>query len=259
MSRHGWPVNIFVPARTDGGSLSCPICQYPASVLFQKNGYPIVQCCNCRFLWVSPSPSDDVIAAHYRDSYRGATAQFYPKDRSRRWRAFWRALRLASFVRNLDVVDLGCGGGQMLAALCRFARSGVGVDLSENSIAFARKHFPRQEFFAEGLREFARRRRRFDFVFSSELIEHLRSPDEFIDTVRTITRPGGMVYLSAPDAGHPKTPTDLSQWADICPPEHLQWFNATNLAMLFDQNGFAPAKRERTSKPAHSVFFRKIG
>ncbi len=239
----------------DARSKSCPLCDFPTVKCLEKDGYGVVKCMNCSFLFVDPMPSDEVIEAHYVNNYRGATADFYPKDGDRRWRAFWRSLLFIRYVRNKDIVDLGCGGGQMLAALCRFARSGVGVDLSANSIAFAEKHYPRQTFFAEGLSDFARRKRRFDFVFSSELLEHLRDPAEFMETICAITRPGGIVYLSAPDAGHRAVPANLAQWSDICPPEHLQWFNEMNLNMLFENYGFLPLKRHRSRTPAHSAFF----
>lgn len=168
--------------------ISCPICQFACFPRMEKDTYRIVQCSNCDFLFVNPMPTSQVIAAYYASTYRGAHANFYPKDRSRRWRAFWRSLAFIPYLYNRDVVDLGCGGGHMLAALCRFARSGTGVDLSHNSIAFAKRHFPNMTFFAEDILSFSKRKRCFDFVFSSELLEHLRSPDDFMTTLRAITR-----------------------------------------------------------------------
>lgn len=240
-------------------AVTCPVCHAVCYPQLEKNGYRIVRCSNCAFLFVDPMPTEAIIAAYYATTYRGACADFYPKDRSRRWRAFWRSLWFIPYVYHRDIVDLGCGGGHMLAALCRFARSGAGVDLSENSIAFARRSFPEQRFFAEDIEAFAKREQRFDFVFSSELLEHLKSPVVFMETLRAITRPNAVVYLSAPDAGHRATPQDLATWSDICPPEHLQWFNETNLTMLFEQYGFVPLRRHRTTQPAHSVFFRRVG
>jgi hypothetical protein len=47
-----------------------------------------------------------------------------------------------------------------------------------------------------------------------------------------VTRPGGFVYLSVPDAGHPAVPADIWDWTDIWPPEHLQFFTLKNLRVL---------------------------
>jgi 2-polyprenyl-3-methyl-5-hydroxy-6-metoxy-1,4-benzoquinol methylase len=236
---------------------ACPICDAPTALKLVKGDYQIIQCIECDFLCVDPMPTDAQIADHYVRNYRGATADWYPKDLDRRWRAFTRSFTFVPYVLGKDVVDLGCGGGQMLNALSRFAKSGVGVDISANSIAFARKHFPKQTFFDEPLADFSARGMTFDFVFSSELLEHLPDPDVFMRTVSAITRPGGVVYLSAPDAGHEAVPLPLKAWEDICPPEHLQWFNAYNLNLLFAKYGFAPMQRRHSRTPAHSAFFRK--
>lgn len=242
---------------TESSFKPCPICQAPASLKMIKNGYTIAQCIECDFLFVDPMPTDEQIAEHYVNHYRGATEIWYPKDLDRRWRAFTRAFLFIPYITGKDVVDLGCGGGQMLDALGRFAKTAVGVDLSSNSIAFARKHFPKRRFYDEALADFAARGLMFDFVFSSELLEHLPDPKIFMETVTAITRAGGIVYLSAPDAGHSAVPHPLKGWGDICPPEHLQWFNEHNLNTLFSQYGFAPVKRSRSRSPAHSAFFRK--
>lgn len=107
--------------------VACPVCDAVCHPQLEKNGYRIVRCSNCAFLFVDPMPTEEVIAAYYATAYRGACSDFYPKDRSRRWRAFWRSLRFIPYVYNRDIVDLGCGGGHMLSALCRFARSGSGL------------------------------------------------------------------------------------------------------------------------------------
>lgn len=63
--------------------------------------------------------------------------------------------------------------------------------------------------------------------------------------------------IGAPDAGHPAVPNNLSEWGDICPPEHLQFFNAANLDLLFARHGFALHRRMRRTKPSHSVIYRR--
>jgi 2-polyprenyl-3-methyl-5-hydroxy-6-metoxy-1,4-benzoquinol methylase len=237
----------------------CPICESIMGIKLVKNNYEIVQCLECDFLCVNPMPSAQKITDYYATAYRGATEDWYPKDLDRRWRAFTRSLLFVRYILGKDVVDLGCGGGQMLQALGRFAKSATGVDLSSNSIAFARKHFAKHTFYDEPLSTFAQRGLTYDFVFSSELLEHLADPHEFMRTVSQITRPGGLVYLSAPDAGHAAVPIPLKSWTDICPPEHLQWFSEHNLNLLFQQYGFRPHRRFRSKSPAHSAMFQKIG
>ncbi|WP_298281916.1 bifunctional 2-polyprenyl-6-hydroxyphenol methylase/3-demethylubiquinol 3-O-methyltransferase UbiG [Acidocella sp.] len=122
-----------------------------AKEAFLRQEYQIAQCCECGYLFVTPRPPLDKIIAHYAQSYRGATADFYPKAGDRRWRGFWRSLLFIPYITGKKVLDLGCGGGFMVEAFARFAREAVGVDLSENSIAYAQKRWPKYRFFAEGL------------------------------------------------------------------------------------------------------------
>ncbi len=236
----------------------CPACRSEnIAYAFTKSGYDLFKCAECDFLFVHPFPSAEVIAQHYRDHYRGATSTFYPKAESRRWRAFWRSLKFLPYVYGKRVVDVGCGGGFMVEAFSRLGAEVCGVDISANSIAYAQNRYPKLKFFCEGLDDFRRRGMEFDFVFSSEVLEHLPGPDEFMELMAGIVAPKGYVYLSAPDAGHPKVPTNIQEWSDICPPEHLQFFNERNLAILFQRYGFTQHRREHHRTPAHSVFFRR--
>ncbi len=252
------PIEV-VPAACDGAA-SCRVCEgREARLAFVKSGYELYRCAACDFIFVHPFPSDAVIAAYYATAYRGAAPGFYPKSRSRRWRAFIRSLHFFRHVRGRDVLDLGCGGGFMVEAFARLGARAEGIDISRNSIDYARGRFPAQRFYCESLSDFTQRGKKYDFVFSSEVLEHLPGPGEFMRTLAAIVRPGGFVYLSAPDAGHARVPADIASWGDICPPEHLEFFNARNLALLFARHGFAPYRRYRTKDPAHSVVFRNMG
>jgi SAM-dependent methyltransferase len=238
--------------------LACEVCRETTSLALEKDGFPVRRCQRCEFLFVAPRPPESVVLDHYAQNYRGANETFYPKAFDRKWRGFWQSLLFIPYAAGRRVLDLGCGGGFMVDALGRFAREAVGVDISENSIAYAKRAFPRHRFYAEPLSEFARRGEQFDFVFSSEVLEHVLDPREFMMTLRDCVRPNGFAYISAPDAGHPAVPADLAQWGDICPPEHLQWFNFRNLTWLFAEYGFVPHRRSRSRTPSHSVIFQKV-
>lgn len=237
--------------------VKCIVCGGDTIPAFEKDGFPVRQCESCEFLFVGPRPPEEVIAEHYEQNYRGATADWYPKAGDRKWRGFWQSLLFIPYAKGRRVLDLGCGGGFMVAALGRFAREAVGVDISENSIAYAKRAFPKHEFHAETLRSFRERGEQFDFVFSSEVLEHVLEPREYMETLRQCVRPGGYAYVSAPDAGHPAVPTPVAAWTDICPPEHLNWFNYRNLVWIFAQFGFVPHRRMRSKTPSHSVVFQK--
>lgn len=209
-------------------------------------------------MFVHPYPDHATLSAYYNANYRKASADFYPKSASRRQRCFQRALLLWPYLRGRTVLELGCGGGFMSWAMSFFAKSTMGVDISEGSIAYAKAHFQKSVFWCADLHAVATEMREtFDLVFSSELLEHLPGVDEFMAAIVATTRPGSLVYVSAPDASHRHVPKNIQTWGDICPPEHLQWFGKHNLARLFAMHGFEPYRYLYAPKAAHNVLFKR--
>ncbi len=96
-------------------------------------------------------------------------------------------------------------------------------------------------------------------MFTSELLEHIAGPHECLRMIDALSKPGTVVYVASPDANHAAVPEDIFAWEDICPPEHLQWFNQSNLAKVFDAYGFDLLKAYHKKTPALSLLFRKRG
>jgi 2-polyprenyl-3-methyl-5-hydroxy-6-metoxy-1,4-benzoquinol methylase len=244
----------------DPPTSSCPLCgAREARFALAKNGYDIFRCGGCNFLFVAPYPAADEVRRYYNDNYRAASAAWYPKAASRTRRAFVKSFHFLRHARGRRVLDIGCGGGFMVRALARLGADASGLDINEGGIAYARAHFPMCKFYCESLADFAARRLAFDFVLTTDLLEHLPGVDEFMKMLDASTRPGSRVYVATPDSGHPAVPSDLAQWIDIAPPEHLQWFDRRNLEFLFGRYGFVLERAQKKRTPAHSLIFVRGG
>ena len=224
-----------------------------------KNGFGFSRCAACGFLFADPMPSEAVVDAYYAENYRSANADFYPKARSRLRRARVKALRLLPRIRGKDVLDLGCGGGFMADSFRFWGARASGLDISSGGIAYAKAHFPGCTFYCEAMESFAKRGITFDFVFTTELFEHLRGVGEVMPFLRDVVRPGGSVFVATPDIGHPAVPADLPSWDQIAPPEHLQIFTEAAASALFARFGFTLDKRWPKHTPALAHFFKRNG
>ena len=102
-----------------------------------------------------------------------------------------------------DVLDAGCGVGYGAAFLAEEARHVVGVDRSEEAIAYARRRYsrPNVEFEVAHLLELPAGADAFDVVCCFETIEHLPDQDAFLEEVRRVLRPNGVFVVSTPRAG----------------------------------------------------------
>lgn len=106
------------------------------------------------------------------------------------------------YCQDRDVLDAGCGVGYGTAYLAETARRVVGVDRSEEAVAYARRRYGRAnvEFAVGDLLELDAGADTFDVVCCFETIEHLPDQERFLSQVRRVLRPGGTFVVSTPQA-----------------------------------------------------------
>jgi SAM-dependent methyltransferase len=104
------------------------------------------------------------------------------------------------FCEGKEVLDGACGVGYGSAFLARRAARVLGVDRSEQAIAYARERYPAPnlEFAVGDLLALPFSDGSFDVVCAFETIEHLDSRDAYLDEVRRVLRPGGCYLVSTP-------------------------------------------------------------
>ena len=241
----------------EGVTSNCQICGNIAYMFFNKYSYSIHRCSGCGFLYLNPYPSDNDIIAYYASNYRKVDINFYPKALSRQRRAFLKSFRFWKYLFNKRVLDIGCGGGFMVNAFRRLGAEAHGLDISKNSIAYARNRFPDCTFHCENFDSMSRSKLVFDFIFTSELLEHIPGIHDFMKMITSVSKTGTVLYLSTPDADHHAVPAELSTWEDICPPEHIQWFNRTNMTDLFARHDFKLIRAFTKKTPALSMLFQR--
>ncbi len=104
-------------------------------------------------------------------------------------------------LKNLKVLDVGCGGGILSEALNQKGAEVTGLDLSKASLQTAKMHL-----FESGLKvdyqqisieDFAEENRASqDVVCCLEMLEHVPSPESIIDACLMALKPGGWLFLS---------------------------------------------------------------
>lgn len=150
--------------------------------------------------------SDREIAARYRElGHRGSLGEGFRR----------RILELVGDAGGLAVADLGCGRGELLADLAtrRPARL-CGVDFSPERLAAARRRLgPATLLVAGNLNAgIPLASSSLDVVCCTEVIEHLKDPEGFLQEVARVLRPGGQLVVSVPNAAAYQPFLRLGSW-----------------------------------------------
>ncbi len=118
------------------------------------------------------------------------------------------------FIKQGDaVLDIACGLGYGSYLLSRrsMAKSVLGIDLSEESIKYARKNYINENLDytigdAEKLTEVPSNS--FDFITGFETIEHVPNPSEYLKELLRVLKPGGRLFICAPNDWSDETGED---------------------------------------------------
>jgi SAM-dependent methyltransferase len=105
------------------------------------------------------------------------------------------------FCRGAVVLDAGSGSGYGTAHLAEAgARQVYGIDVSTKAIAFSRHHFdkPNLEFTAADLQNLPFPAGFFDFVYTSNTLEHVPDVLGFLRAAHTSLKPSGALLVAVP-------------------------------------------------------------
>ena len=111
----------------------------------------------------------------------------------------------ATNLNNLNVLDVGCGGGILSEGLAGLDAKVTGLDLSSQAIEAAKNHAGKNSFANPinykliSIEEFAsdpQNSQKFDVITCMELLEHVPDPSSIILSIKKLLKPGGKVFLS---------------------------------------------------------------
>lgn len=76
-----------------------------------------------------------------------------------------------------------------------------------------------------------------DVVVAGELIEHLDRPGDFLDAVRPLLRPDGVIVLTTPNAFRLTNVVGSLLRREVVSSEHVAWYSWRTLATLLERHG----------------------
>lgn len=223
----------------------------------EKDGFALMRCADCKTVVVNPYPADAELMEYYQQ-YR-KTGEYLGKKDSKLRRAQGRVKSILSQKPpGKKFLDVGCSVGFVVVSATDMGCEATGIDIDADVINIANREFAgKGRFEAIAVQDLAARGDKFDMVYSSEVVEHVRDPEDFIAAISKVMNPGAVLYLTAPDGAHFRVPKDFSSWGMVCPPEHLTFFSRKGITQLLARHGLKVEKFQLAFKPGLKVFARK--
>jgi SAM-dependent methyltransferase len=147
-----------------------------------------------------------------------------------------------------SVLDVGCGNGANLAAIQREfgLRDIVGLDVSAPALEIARTRVD-GELILKDLEKDVPLGRTFDFVLSSQVVEHLHDDDGFLAKLRAMT--GQYVLVGTMQGRMRDSEAHIG---------HLRNYTRAGLVAKMERNGFAVSRVIEWGFPFFSPIYRSL-
>jgi len=230
----GEPSEASGPSATQGGqggSPACPGCSRAVqdTPIERYGKYSLFPCAGCGLQFWEPRAMPD--ARWYEQMYGGRDNKVLPLEPGHKY-----FLRDRQAPGRGDLLDIGCGTGNFLAAARDAGYQTSGTELDRNAASFAREKLGLSRVVGLTIAEFAEKypKDKFDVVTFFEVLEHQAEPAAFLEKVKECLRPGGYIALSVPNRARWLTGPDVFDY----PPNHFLRWNAEALRGFLGARGF---------------------
>ncbi len=211
----------------------------------------IYECSACGVGFVYPRPTPEETQKFYElDSYYTSGAShmvaagrpsFNSKLRTHlAWKmdAGERLLNLicAALEPPATIVDIGCGGGELVAALGDRGYRAIGVERDVRSLALRSRLTTVLEGSAEHLPDELRLASCDGIVFS-HVIEHLCDPVAALRSAVALLKPRGLLFCEVPNNESLIARQSGLSWEHLDIPRHINFFHEMSLVALAERSG----------------------
>ena len=102
-------------------------------------------------------------------------------------------------LKDIKLLDIGCGGGLLSEPMCRLGASVVGIDASKKNIEVAKLHAKKSKLkinYKVASPEKLKMKVKFDVILNMEIIEHVEDINFFIKESSKLLRKNGIMFVA---------------------------------------------------------------
>lgn len=214
----------------------CPICEKSTLNPLYDN---LVICDTCELAISKKIPSDEEINSIYQQDYYFGKEYFdYKADRPALEYNFKKRIKSLSRSLHKDayIVELGSAYGYFLNLIKDKVKRHIGFEVSTDGVKYSRAEFG-IKVTNENFLNYKFKKNEVDMVLMWDVIEHLTTPEKYIEKSAYILKKDGILALTTGDISSPIAKLRKNKWRMIHPPTHLYYFNRKNIIKLLKKYG----------------------
>jgi 2-polyprenyl-3-methyl-5-hydroxy-6-metoxy-1,4-benzoquinol methylase len=146
---------------------------------------------------------------------------------------------IEKYKKPSKLLDIGCGAGTFLQVAKNRGWQILGVEISGLAVDHVKKKGIR---IREGIFEEMKIREKFDVITVFQTIEHAIDPLIFLQKVRNLLKPQGLLILTTPDQRGFLARLMGKRWFEYYNHEHNFFLNQKSLSLLLQKTGFDKIK-----------------
>ena len=102
-------------------------------------------------------------------------------------------------LKNIKILDIGCGGGLLSEPMCRLGAEVTGIDASEKNINVAKLHSKKNnleiDYFCSSPEKFEAKDK-FDVILNMEIVEHVEDVNFFLKSCSKLLKKNGIMFVA---------------------------------------------------------------
>jgi 2-polyprenyl-3-methyl-5-hydroxy-6-metoxy-1,4-benzoquinol methylase len=214
--------------------INCPLCcTHKTKVFIPFPEIPVVQCCNCGFIYSSKILSTKDLSSYYEHNF-GSERQLQGQTVNASVNS--KALaKLVDFKTINRILDVGTGYGFLLRDLCKLHQlDATGVELSHQEAEYA-QNILNLNVIDSSLSNSGLSKNSYDLVTSFEVLEHITHPIEFIHEMTEYVKPGGHLLIMTDNFEGRMAKSLGAAFPKWIPHTHISHFSANTLRKTLEE------------------------
>ena len=104
-----------------------------------------------------------------------------------------------NLLKELEILDIGCGGGLISEPMARLGGNVTGIDASEKNIKVAKLHCKQNNLKINYLNkspEQLEEKEKFDIILNLEIVEHIDNLDLYLESCKNLLKKNGLMFTA---------------------------------------------------------------